>query len=332
MQSSLNIENNILSRREEYAKRRLDELSNALEKLSSATDVTNLCVYVTGSFGRLEASEYSDLDLFFVQTSDDPPAQIGRIDKTLLDADIIKLARELQFPEFSRDGQFLEVHQLESILKHLGGPKDDFRNFFTARLLLLLESRPIYGTSVYEQVLQSLVEAYYRDYQDHERDFRPVFLVNDIVRFWKTLCLNYEHRRNLPTNEEPLRAKSHLKNFKLKFSRMLTCYSALAWIASQDPGPEPNDVFEMVKLTPVQRIRAVAELNLEVMDCIQKALSHYSWFLQVVGRREAEVLEWIRVPANRDEAFTHGREFGQSIFELIVRLASDKPFLRYLVV
>ena len=25
-----------------------------------------LCIYVTGSFGRLEASQYSDLDLFFI--------------------------------------------------------------------------------------------------------------------------------------------------------------------------------------------------------------------------------------------------------------------------
>ena len=34
--------------------------------------------------------------------------------------------------------------------------------------------------------------------------------------------------------DETTRVKNHLKNLKLKFSRMLTCYSALVWIARQD--------------------------------------------------------------------------------------------------
>jgi len=35
---------------------------------------------------------------------------------------------------------------------------------------------------------------YYRDADDRP-DFLPAFLINDITRFWKTLCLNYEHSR-----------------------------------------------------------------------------------------------------------------------------------------
>lgn len=294
--------------------------------------VQNLCIYATGSFGRLEASEHSDLDLFFVQTADEVSTAISRIDKTLVDADVIRLARQHGFPEFSRDGKFLEVHQLSAILDHLGGQEDDSRNHFTARLLLLLESRSVYADPVYERALKRLVEAYYRDYQDHEKDFRPVFLANDIVRFWKTLCLNYEHRRNRPSDDQTTRAKSHLKNLKLKFSRMLTCYSALTWIAAQETGPGPEGVLEMVKLTPIERLSQVAEHDAAANRLVRRALDEYCWFLRAVGDRESDVLEWIKSPENRDHAFNHSRLFGQEIFELIIHLATKKPFLRYLVV
>src|SRR4051794_18233402 len=89
----------VLRAREEYARDRLVSLTAGLSALESLRDVKNLCVYATGSFGRLEASRHSDIDLFFVQTGDVGDA-VTRIKKTLLDADIIRASRELDFPEF----------------------------------------------------------------------------------------------------------------------------------------------------------------------------------------------------------------------------------------
>jgi predicted nucleotidyltransferase len=321
-----------LKSREKDSAEKIKKLAKSLEELNSLRDVGNLCIYATGSYGRLEASAYSDLDLFFVQTSDDKASSIGRIEQALLDADVIRLVRELGFPEFSRDGQFLQVHQLAAILENLGGQEDDFRNYFTARLLLLLESRPLYAVPVYERALKRLVEAYYRDYQDHEKDFRPVFLANDIVRFWKTLCLNYEHRRNRQTDDQVIRAKSHLKNFRLKFSRLLTCYSALAWIASKETGPGPEGIFEMVSLTPTGRLRALRGFDSKAESYVASALEQYTWFLDAIAHSESDLLAWIRIPENRDQAFTKGRQFGEDMCNLILHLAAGKPFLRYLIV
>src|SRR5216110_2133687 len=89
----------VLKAKEQYAQDRLRVLSNRLASVESLEGIENLCIYATGSFGRLEASEHSDLDLFFVQTAN-AGATLGRIDKTLLDADVIRAARELGFPEF----------------------------------------------------------------------------------------------------------------------------------------------------------------------------------------------------------------------------------------
>ena len=142
--------------------------------------------------------------IFSSYTRDHPAIHVlcHVIKKTLLDADLIRAAQELRFPDFSNDGEYLEVHYIDDILNNLGGPRDDFQNHFTARLLLLLESRPLYNESFYENVMKKIIYSYYRDYHDHEDSFSPIFLINDIIRFWRTLCLNYEHRRESPSRRQ----------------------------------------------------------------------------------------------------------------------------------
>ena len=57
----------------------------------------------------------------------------------------------------------------------------------------------------------------FKDFPDHPRTFQPIFLMNDICRFWKTMLLNYEHKRH--GDGEPgdeIRRRSKVKNFKLK--------------------------------------------------------------------------------------------------------------------
>src|SRR5207248_2988755 len=117
-------------------------------------------------------------------------------------AQIIRTHEKLKYGPPSNDGQFLAVHSLQAMLEHLGGPNDDNENEFTARMLLLLEGQSLYGQAVYDAVLEKIVDAYFRDYADHKSDFRPVFLLNDVIRYWKTLCLNYEFRRTRARRDE----------------------------------------------------------------------------------------------------------------------------------
>ena len=196
--------------------------------------VGKACVYVTGSFGRAEASPHSDLDLFIVgltghgseETSGKAERLFSPIEETLLKADLIKSSRELDFPEFDRDGEFLVHHSIDDLVKTLGRPTDDAVNTFTARLLLLLESKALLEDNVYNQVLDSVVEAYWVYFERHEDDFVPAYLANDILRLWRTFCVNYEAFTKREPEDE--RAKRRLKNYKLRHSRLLTCYSATA--------------------------------------------------------------------------------------------------------
>ena len=167
-----------IAERAEFSQSRLNEVRDRIAGLPGLSELPRLCIYVTGSFGRMEATRYSDLDVFFIHDGSSESDTIPRIRKTLLDADLIRAAQDLEFPEFSNDGQYLEVHYIDDILQNLGGPKDDFHNHFTARLLLLLESRPLYNDSLYECFMMKIINSYFRDYVRHEETFSPVFLVD----------------------------------------------------------------------------------------------------------------------------------------------------------
>ncbi len=215
---------------ENYSRLRLKEISNRVKDIPQLKD-NFLCIYTTGSYGRNEASENSDLDLFFLDSNEEKFT--SNIDKTLINADVIKICRLMGFPEFSKDGGYLTIHNIGEIKNELGSPNDDYYNYFTARMLLLLESKPIYNDELHLSCLTQIIKPYYVDFHDHSQSFKPIFLTNDIIRFWKTLCLNYEHRRKrkLDDNTEE-KIVTHSKNIKLQFSRKLTCFSFILQLAS----------------------------------------------------------------------------------------------------
>jgi predicted nucleotidyltransferase len=321
----------ILGARKDHSEKRLGELSAKIAALSHVVRREDLCIYVTGSYGRLEASEYSDLDLFFVHKGKKEDAAIPRLAKTRIDAQLIDLAEQLGFAPFSNDGEYLEVHYLDDICQTLGGPADDHENRFTARMLLLLESRAVFNNAMYEESLNTIINSYYRDYHDHEKSFRPVFLINDILRFWKTLCLNYEHKRNLAREEQ--KNKNHLRNLKLKFSRLLTCFSVVISLVKNPNVVPPKQLAAMIHMSPMQRLEQAAQDVSEGVTILTKIAENYSWFLEATGKEENEVLSWISRREVRDEAFSKGREFGDALFSLLLKVCSshEHEVLRYLV-
>lgn len=214
--------------------------------------------------------------------------------------------------------------------QHLGGRRDDYENLFTARLLLLLESQPIYNESLYGEVLRDITLSYFRDYEDHEKDFRPTFLVNDILRFWKTLCLNYEHSRNVAQDDDMELRKNYLKNLKLKFSRMLTCFSLVIPLAMPRGSLEPEECVLLMRKRPLERLQSIA-IESDCNAIWEKLANDYAWFLEATGRPRDQVLDWLGSSQNRIEALDRARVFGMSMYELLVTVSNPET-LRYLVI
>jgi hypothetical protein len=322
----------IVTQRQAKASKRLEELSSKLASLEDLQRQANLCVYACGSYDRLEASDLSDLDLFFIEDDaalGQTSPVMSRLDTMLISADIIRLVRSMRFPEFSNDGEFLQVHSLKAMLQDLGGRNDDFQNLFTARALLLLESRPVYNSSTYARILDRIVDTYLRDYYHHQGEFRPTFLLNDIQRFWKTLCLNYEHRRNRNGSDEMAKAKHRQRNLKLKFSRALTCFGTIIPLAA-NPRSTKKDIVALVGMPPLNRLRSAAS-HVRAQGILTTLEEGYSWFLEQCGMpdqlgRLADDTYW-------HDASGRGNRFTNQLYEFLRLCVEDQPdALRYLLV
>jgi hypothetical protein len=330
----------LADRRSETAQR-ITDLRGRL-KTAEALAKGKACVFATGSFGRRESSSHSDLDLFIVGKKDGKPGPDGRegsllscLDEICIKAELIKATRELKMPEFSDDGRYLTHYSVHEFTKTLGTPEDDVTNTFTARLLLLLESCPLLEPTVYAAVTKEVIEAYWRDYKDHKAKFMPAFLANDILRLWRTFCVNYEARtERIPAVKK---AEGKLKNYKLKHSRLLTCYSALLYLLAiyrSEGTVSPSNAIAMIGLTPTERLewllnrRSLARAH----GAISALLKQYEIFLKTTN---ADKMDLVRRFKNKKTSQSYMRaayKFGDLAFEALTTIGNGNQFHRLLVV
>jgi predicted nucleotidyltransferase len=316
---------------------KLEELQNVISLSETISTNNDFCIYTTGSFGREEAGHESDIDLFFIYHNEEN--KFSKIQKILIDAELIKLTKELSFPDFSGDGEYLEVHNLNEIHKELGSRNDDYLNYFTARMLLILESKYLHNEKLYEEIIDKILDKYYVDFNKNET-FHPMFLINDIIRFWRTLCLNYEYGRkrknetNLPEDEfDKQKIKAHIKNYKLKFSRKLTCYSLMLLILFSNENLNKSKIKEFIKLSPINRLKYIYDNNEDyfIKDSIDKILELYDNFLNITHKTKADLDIYISNKKNRDKAFDDAREFSTLIFKLMIHKKDDEKLKYFLV-
>jgi hypothetical protein len=260
---------------------------------------------------------------------------LGGLNEICLKADLIKTSRALRLPDFSGQGQYLTHFTVRDLIETLGKPEDDVTNTFTARLLLLLESRPLVGEAVYKEIIKAVVEAYWLDYADHGDDFTPAFLANDILRLWRTFCVNYESRRE--TDPPRKKAKGKIQNYKLKHSRLLTCYSALLYLLAihQRCGRvTPDDAIAMVALSPTRRLEWLIDQP-ELSDAhtlVRRLLEKYGEFLAGTNLTEEELLDRFMNKEKATEYMGRAYEFGDLMFKAITSIGNGGRFYRLLTV
>lgn len=324
----------ILNQRRIDTKRRTEELKAHLAEAESLC-AGKACVYMTGSFARGEAHNWSDLDLFIVGQGAKEKRDLKRLDEIRIKADLIEATQELGIPEFSGDGRYLEHYTLYELTNTLGKPEDDVTNTFTARLLLLLESQPLLEPEVYGKVTEEVIGAYWQDFIDHKNSFVPAFLANDVLRLWRTFCVNYEARTSRQPEEE--KAKRKLKNYKLKYSRLLTCYSALLYllgIHTQKKTVSPEDAVEMIGLTPTQRLEWILEERglVDAHEKVRTLISSYEEFLGNTAQPESQLIKLFLGRNVGRQYMTRAAEFGDQVFDVIEAIGRRDRFHRLLVV
>jgi hypothetical protein len=186
---------------------------------------------------------------------------------------------------------------------------------------------------VYWEAIDQVIEAYWGDFEDHKTDFVPAFLANDILRIWRTFCVNYEVRTAREPHEK--KAKRKLKNYKLKHSRLLTCYSALAYLLGGFAARKtvsPADARKMVALSPTERLHSLVVDFAGNKETVEKLLLAYERFLTNTDSSEDELVKRFMDPATSRRYVAEANEFGDLVWQLLDATGKGTRLHRLLMV
>jgi len=319
----------ISEERQRHSEARLAEVANALAKSPKLACSVDLTVYVVGSYARLEASQYSDIDLFFLDTAG------GREEDSPENEEVVQevsgIIHDLGFPEGATQVPYRRALTLDGMTRNLGGSMDDYQNYFTSRMLLLLESRCLHGEAAYGKAISQTIQSYLRDFPGHQDNFRPVFLTNDIMRYWKTLCLNYEHKRYKHEGNRTKIIKHKVRNFKLKMSRMTTCFATLASFACHSPITE-EILLQLVRCTPRERLDRIAAEFPQSDSVLSRLRVEYDWFLELTGLPTKQLEDRFADRDERRRLFERANSYGDTMFSLLQMVDPDCNLIRFLVI
>jgi predicted nucleotidyltransferase len=194
------------------SEQQVQQLQTALLGSDSRPLAEDSSIVFFGSLARGEWTSQSDPD--WVLLID------GQVDEQhfLALRHIEKKLRELGENEPGTTRTFGELAFSHELVHRIGGIDDTNRNL-TLRMLLLLESISIGSDLVRQRVLQAVLYRYLAD--DPSWTWRsdaelPRFLLNDVVRFWRTMAVDFADKFHDQEGE-----KWALRNAKLRFSRKL---------------------------------------------------------------------------------------------------------------
>ncbi|MCJ7655105.1 MAG: hypothetical protein MUO97_07395 [Dehalococcoidia bacterium] len=230
-----------LKRNRNYAITLLTQINASLNKKYGDGD--GFCIAVAGSYGRLEASELSDIDLFIVHDDiiDKRKADILR-ERALLE--IRSLCISVPNPR----GVFVEPSHLGTLIENIGSFDDPVRQL-SQRMLLLMESRPLYNGNFFRNAIKKLINRYC-EYVVYNPEKEFVVLLNEVIKYFRTICLNYQFTFWRENEQWPIR------NLKLRHSRIVMYGGLLLLVlnASKYGRAKCNYLEEHISFTPLENI------------------------------------------------------------------------------
>lgn len=160
------------------------------------------CIVAVGSYGRYEASAQSDLDVYMIY-SKKMSADMER--------DINEIIRDTAREAGVRCSIGFESISIDAMYKNIGG-EEDTNPSITNRILFLLESECLYNKPFFDDAYEKILKKYLKDII-RSNNKPPRFLLSDIIRYYRTICVDYEFKTTEGTK------KWAIRNIKLRFSR-----------------------------------------------------------------------------------------------------------------
>lgn len=234
-----------------------------------ASEDTSLVVF--GSLARGEWTSKSDLDWTYLIDGG------ANSDHLKISQEIQKLLKEAGYAEPGPTGIFGNMAFSHDIIHQIGGQFDTNKNT-TQRILLLLESCSIgRRTEAYERVIRAVINRYLEEEvhpltRDSKTYRVPRFLLNDIVRFWRTMAVDFASKQRDRAGEG-----WGLRNAKLRMSRKLIFASGLLVCFSATLDADLNDQIstdkDAIKLKLINHIRD--RVRLTPLEILAKSVEQY---------------------------------------------------------
>lgn len=148
-------------------------------------------VVALGSVARQEASDTSDFDYLVVVHELAAPDEVGRTRELL--AAVAEFMRTARLGQPGDTGTFGQVVSAPEFIERIG-LQHDTNVTHTHRMLLLEESVSVYQPLLQKKLVEAIVTRYLADYEVPKPGV-PRFLLNDVERYWRTLCVDYQAKR-----------------------------------------------------------------------------------------------------------------------------------------
>ncbi len=237
---------------------------------------------VFGSLARDEWTQGSDVDWTLLIDGQANPEHLK------IAQSIGKKLKDNNFPPPGPTGVFGNLSFSHEIIHQIGGQNDTNRNT-TQRILLILESIPL-GTPdmAFTRVISGVLDRYLED--DPSSEKLPRFLLNDVVRFWRTIAVDFASKQRDRGGQG-----WGLRNAKLRMSRklvfaagMLLCFNSRIHANAKQGESASKPILEHLRknyqVTPLEVVAgACAGLQESGVNTAKKIFSAYDAFLGILN-------------------------------------------------
>jgi predicted nucleotidyltransferase len=299
----------------EFTERQLKQIRGSLSSLlAESPHKEKITIVTAGSYSRGEASEASDLDLYVLFDSDRNATDVI--------SDELDGIENLLKDYIKKDTGSTETFgskvcvRFTDILSNIGG-KNDKNADITRRLLFILEGTWLYGEERFSQYRQELLARYIKPNGSDGKLAR--FLLNDIIRYYRTIATDFEHKVSDQNKEWGLR------QVKLRFSRKILYFSGIVAVAETADLPQQQTLEKISDWFDYQGLERIYQAAPE-SEQTRQMLKLYEHFLAKISDPEVRnTLEELKKEDRENcQPYCELREKGVELSNVLTEWLNEK--------